>query len=253
MATRYSSFIPGVTNGLVLYLDAAKRESYPGSGTTWYDLSGNGNNGTLTNGPTYTGVSKDAAIDFDGSNDFWICNQRTSDLEYQYYDSFSLSAWVYINESSGYGYIVNNRMSLDASNVQYAGWGLLQFSGYMLFSIGGYPSATYSWRSVETTTTEFSTNIYQKWSLITATNTGTAGEQKMYVNGVDVSYNVKDDSNPPYTVDYSNGNSRVNVGRDGVVTHYLSSNISQVSIYNRALTAAEIQQNYNALKGRFGL
>ena len=239
-----------VTDGLVLCLDAANKDSYPGSGTTWSDLAGS-NNGTLTNGPTFDSGNGGSLV-FDGSNDFWICNQRTSNLEYQYYDSFSLSAWVYINESSGNGYIVNNRMT-DASNTPYAGWGLLQAFGYILFIIGGYPSSTYSWRSVETTTTEFSTNIFQKWSLITATNTGTAGEQKMYVNGVDVSYNVKDDSNPPYTVDYSNGNSRVNVGRDGVIDHYLSSNISQVQIYNRALTASEVLQNYNALKGRYGL
>lgn len=42
-----------VEDGLVLYLDAANKKSYPGSGTVWKDLSGNGNDGTLTNGPTF--------------------------------------------------------------------------------------------------------------------------------------------------------------------------------------------------------
>ena len=51
MAFRYSPKI--VTDGLVLSVDAANKKSYPGSGTTWYDLSGNAINGTLTNGPTF--------------------------------------------------------------------------------------------------------------------------------------------------------------------------------------------------------
>ena len=72
MATRYNYTGQLITDGLVLNLDAAKRDSYPGSGTTWYDISGNGNNGTLTNGPTYTGVSKDAAIVFHGVDDYVI-------------------------------------------------------------------------------------------------------------------------------------------------------------------------------------
>jgi hypothetical protein len=70
MATRYNYTGQLVTDGLVLNLDAAKLDSYPGSGTTWRDISGNNNNGTLTNGPTFSGIGKQAAIVFDGVDDY---------------------------------------------------------------------------------------------------------------------------------------------------------------------------------------
>jgi hypothetical protein len=72
MATRYNYTGGIVTDGLVLNLDAAKVDSYPGTGTTWRDLSGNNNNGTLTNGPTFSGIGKQAAIVFDGVDDYAI-------------------------------------------------------------------------------------------------------------------------------------------------------------------------------------
>ena len=58
-----------VMNGLVLCLDAGNSKSYPGTGTTWTDLSGNGNNGTLTNGPTYSSANGGSLV-FDGTNDY---------------------------------------------------------------------------------------------------------------------------------------------------------------------------------------
>ena len=66
MSTRYNPSI--VRDNLVLYLDAANTKSYPGSGTTWKDISGKGNNGTLTNGPTFDSNNL-GSIDFDGVND----------------------------------------------------------------------------------------------------------------------------------------------------------------------------------------
>ena len=106
MATRYNYTGGIVTNGLVLNLDAAKTDSYPGTGTTWRDLSGNNNNGTLTNGPTYTGVSKDAAIVFDGVDDYVDCgNNSTVNLN----SSFTINCWVKISptapSSSGKGIV----------------------------------------------------------------------------------------------------------------------------------------------------
>ena len=60
---------PIVTDGLVLCLDAANPKSYPGSGTTWTDLSGNGNNGTLVNGVGYNS-DNGGSLSFDGVNDY---------------------------------------------------------------------------------------------------------------------------------------------------------------------------------------
>ena len=75
-----------VEDGLVLYLDAGNEESYPGTGTTWKDLSGNGNDGTLTNGPTFSGDNT-GGITFDGSNDYVDCG----DIDIT--SSFTLSVW----------------------------------------------------------------------------------------------------------------------------------------------------------------
>ena len=61
-----------VTDVLVLCLDAANRRSYPGSGNSWLDLSGNGNNGTLTNGPTYSSANGGSLV-FDGVDDYVNC------------------------------------------------------------------------------------------------------------------------------------------------------------------------------------
>ncbi len=62
-----------VTNGLVLHLDAANTKSYSGSGTTWTDLSGNGNNGTLTNGPTFDSANYGSVV-HDGVDDYIVGN-----------------------------------------------------------------------------------------------------------------------------------------------------------------------------------
>ena len=75
MAFSYSPKI--VTDGLVLYLDAANNRSYPGSGTTWTDLSRGGNNGTLTNGPTFNGANGGSIV-FDGTNDFIDCGNASN-------------------------------------------------------------------------------------------------------------------------------------------------------------------------------
>ena len=73
MTTSYSPLI--VTDGLVMYLDAANPKSYPGTGTTWTDISRNNNNGTLTNGPTFSSANLGSIV-FDGSNDAIQLNHR---------------------------------------------------------------------------------------------------------------------------------------------------------------------------------
>ena len=89
VASNLGSSGPIITSGLVLFLDAGNTSSYPGSGTTWTDLSGNGNNGTLTNGPTYTS-SNGGAIVFDGINDF-VNSGSSISLP----GDISVFAWVY--------------------------------------------------------------------------------------------------------------------------------------------------------------
>ncbi len=83
-----------ITDGLVLALDAANQKSYPGSGTTWSDLSGNGNNGTLTNGPTFDSGNNGSII-FDGVDDYITTGTTPSQLQGN--PSFTVSGWFYRN------------------------------------------------------------------------------------------------------------------------------------------------------------
>ena len=89
MAIKHSPRI--VTDGLVLYLDAANTKSYPGSGTTWTDISGKSNNGTLTNGPTFDSGNKGTIV-FDGSNDYVSETSGLSDSLLQ--GDWSISFWA---------------------------------------------------------------------------------------------------------------------------------------------------------------
>ena len=81
-----------VTDGLILHLDAGNKNSYPGSGTTWTDLSGKGYDGTLTNGPSF---NSQGYISFDGSNDYIT----TADIDHGT-SQFTLETWVYFSSLS---------------------------------------------------------------------------------------------------------------------------------------------------------
>ena len=92
-----------VTSGLVLALDAADRNSYPRTGTTWTDLSGNGYNGTLTNSPTFSN-SNGGSIIFDGTNDY---TSTSLDLSLNNTNSVSISMWIKTgNLSQSKGFLV---------------------------------------------------------------------------------------------------------------------------------------------------
>jgi hypothetical protein len=85
-----------VTDGLVLYLDAANTRSYPGTGTTWSDLSRGGNNGSLINGPTFNSANGGSIV-FDGSNDYVDCG-NIDDIKNA--SQVSISIWTYIDDIS---------------------------------------------------------------------------------------------------------------------------------------------------------
>ncbi len=238
-----------VTDGLVFHIDVGNTRSYSGSGNTAYDLVSSGTTYALTNGPTFSS-SNGGAIVFDGANDFLYNSVRSVTTEFQYNSAFTIVVWAKITENTAEGYLVNNRTQ-DTSGTQYTGWGLIHAGGLILGFVGGYPSNTYSWRRVSSGFEVFNNSVYNKWAHITYVNNGTAGQQKIYINGENATNAASDDTTPPYTVDYSGGTHRIYIGYDGTQTHPLTGNIAQVQIYNRALTAQEIFQNYNATKGRY--
>ena len=102
MAISYNPRI--VTDGLVLALDAGNPKSYPGSGTTWTDLSGNGNNGTLTNGPTYSSANGGSIV-FDGVDDYAEITDSSNNFDLGGIDA-TLEFWIYIPSTSGADVII---------------------------------------------------------------------------------------------------------------------------------------------------
>jgi prepilin-type N-terminal cleavage/methylation domain-containing protein len=216
-----------VTNGLVLNLDAGNLASYPGTGNTWFDLSGNGNNGTLVNGVGYNSTNG-GALSFDGVNDYVV----TGNSGITGNQSWSLSIWVSVNVSENgagrQGWIIWEGASNQSIN--------------QLISIGvnGGKVEVAHWGN-DTVFLNSSIN-FGNFQNITVTFNGS--QELIYINSVNT--NSKSTS-----LNVTDG-SWYFASREGG-TEFLNCNIAQVSIYNRALTPEEIQQNFNATRGRFGL
>jgi len=213
-----------VTDGLVLALDAGDTNSYPGSGTTWTDLSGNGNNGTLVNGPTYS----DGSIVFDGINDYVSLVDNLGDPQ-----QFSVSFWCYpteLNVDAGNNY---RRIFLTLGSTTNTG-------NVILIEQGGNISFRIPGGSTNNFTASGFSGINQ-WGYVTCVYN--QSHRQIYFNGVFKSQlaeaGVTVDFGSPQIVDPSN--------------FIFKGNIAIFKIYNKALTASEIQQNFNALRGRFGI
>ena len=208
------------TDLLVLHLDAANTRSYPGSGNTVYDLSGSGNTSALTNGPTYLSSNLGAFV-LDGSNDYILVNSQANILSKTAYTKI---AFIYISNFS----TVNNIISGGFSG-QHAFW----MFGTDKLNAGHNGS----WNTV-VGATSISLNT---WYFAAVTYSDSTG-WKLYLNG-------REDGTSASTTTFT-GNQEIVIGA------YSSSNnftgrISNIQVYNRALTSTEILQNYHATKGRY--
>jgi len=213
-----------VTSGLVLCLDAANRKSYPGSGTTWTDLSGSGFNGTLTNGPTF-GSADGGSIVFDGTNDIVTTTYVST-------NTYTFSAWFKTNVvSSGF----RNIISIPTPNYS------LILLDDDTSNLGFWTNDALSGSALSTPT--ISTNTWYNVVFVREGNSITGG-YKAYLNGI-----LYGNAN---TATWSTTAS-LSVGGRTDVSQPLNGNISQVLIYNRALSALEVSQNFNALRGRYGI
>ena len=210
-----------VTNGLVLYLDAANRQSYISGSTTWTDVSNNGNNGTLTNGPTFN-TGSGGSIVFDGVDDY--VNAPSS----LYVDNFTLNAWVYKTASG-------------IQTIMAKGNASFQLNFYL--RIAG-PSGFFGTNSnfTEITVADLTLNTWNNTVLTYDKN-----NLNYFLNGVFIGQ-VSATNTPTLS------SSNTIVGRLGDYNgQYWTGRIASTQIYNRALSAQEVLQNYNATKARFGL
>ena len=228
MAFQYSPKI--ITNGLVLSLDAANKKSYVGSGTTWADLSGNSNNGILTNGPTFDS-GNGGNIVFDGVNDEV---STTYEIGITSNTPRTLELWCYISSTQK-----KNIMGYGAASTSNQFDTILWYDSGYYRVIGHYYGSGYD--TLSTLPLRNTINI-NSWNQIIHTYNGT--DVSIYTNGV--FSNSK-------TLSLDTSDSVLYFGRGIFGSYnYSSSKIAKVSVYNRALTSDEILQNYNALKSRFG-
>lgn len=254
MALHHSPRI--VTSGLVLALDAADRNSYPGSGTTWSDLSGNGNNGTLTNGPTFNS-GNNGSIVFDGVDDY--INNIGSLNTFSFIQNtgiFSINFWFKINTLNTRNTILGTTGTQSEKGFFICFDYLSSFYGFnnlRIISIRGQDG-----KQVFNGATNDNIITDNNWHNGCYTNNNTLTGQ-WYVDGIAVTttsrYNPADIGAPDGIKSTGDSTRTLNVGRFNFSSTLipLKGNIAQTLIYNRALTSTEILQNYNATKTRFRL
>ena len=212
-----------VTTGLTLYLDAGNKKSYPGSGTTWTDLSGRSNNGTLENTPSYSS-SNGGSLLFNGTTQRVVCG-NASNLQITV---GTISAWFNAdNGNAGYNGIIAKQSA----------WGLFVASNVLV---------AYDWGNGAERSTGITVGN-SSWNYAAMTFTETTGTPSnnaiVYLNGRPVLTT---------TIKHQNNAVQVMVG-EANAGQYFGGNIAQTSVYNRVLSAPEIIQNFNALRGRYGI
>ena len=223
-----------VSDSLAFHLDAGNVKSYYGTGTAWKDLTGNSNNGALTNGPAYSS-DNGGSIVFDGVNDYCVTgNSNVWNLS----NNLTIECWVYMTSNTGF----RGLFGTFNGNSGYA-----PYNGYSFVS----PSGDTRWSFVVAFTDNtikyiYSDNNYtlNKWTHLVGTIGG--GYSRFYVNGVLQTDNSTKSVKSP-------GNLPVIIGRfyHNIDSLYFTGKISSCRIYNKALSDTEVLQNYNAMLSRF--
>jgi hypothetical protein len=221
-----------VTDGLILHLDAGDSSSYPGSGTTWSDLSGQGNNATLTNGPTYSSADGGSIV-FDGSNDYVTTGNELDPVADGLFadssSSWSVTSWFNSDTVASGDRAITGKGGGTGSSATYVTY---QSSGNLNVRLRGGTITTVSSISANT------------WYQVTVTWDGTTA--KSYLNGAFTTNLAVG------TASKQTNNFCIGATASGV-NNFFDGKISFTSVYDRALTAAEVTQNFDALKGRYGL
>jgi len=224
-----------VQDGLVLNLDAANPASYSGSGTIWYDLSGNGNSGTLENGVGFDS-GNGGSLSFDGEDDY-VDFTLEPDLNGK---SFSAGCWFkttdtdmrLIQNCSTGGFGTKNGFQISVIDNTFANIGVTDSSGNFV-------------RFDTVSSTSYTNGNWHFVCLTFNTSTGTA---ELYLDGI-----FSASGTDTGLIGANMNGVGLEIGRANASSQYLNGNISYAFMYNRALTADEILQNFNVFRGRYGI
>jgi hypothetical protein len=226
-----------IQNGLVVCLDSTDPNSYPGSGTTWYDVSGNGNHGTLYG---FTGPSAGSTSGFDTNTKYMMFDRHSGASDGNVNNRVVIS-----NSTSLQDVLCQNGMTIDmwVKETSYVCTALTKWdSSWEVYYCSGLV-----FRTQGSGGTDISTGVASSagtWRNIIATHDGTTA--KTYVNGALISSNNN-------SISGQNTSNNISIGayEGGIYATYGA--IPIYRLYNYPLSAQEILQNYNAQKSRFGL
>lgn len=212
-------------SSLVLYLDAANLRSYVSGSTNWTDISKGANTVTLVNGPTFN-TSKGGNIVFDGADDYCSTNLVKT------FTNMTIQAWFYKNGASPsvYSGLVADRSATVATG--------------LLINRSGGEDLAYNWNN-DAATYNWSSGLIlnnNAWNFLSLTVTPTLATG--FLNGASATNSV---SHSPTSI------TNLAIGKDYVTERLVRGSIGLVFIYDKALSAAEVTQNYNATRARFGI
>ena len=230
-----------ITDGLVLCLDAANTKSYPRSGTTWSDISNNGNNGTMTNmDGTNFNSGNGGYLTFDGTNEY--TSVTISNFFTSFTQQITMEAWIYVPTAATW--TNGNRGNIVARGNFDGAHGLWRTTTDNQVSFYGRQTST---------PIEFSESVgsiaRDAWyQLVGIWNGGPI----LYING-----SLAQSKSITFTTGGTENDVPFEIGRNtaagGAAGNWFNGNVAGVKIYNRALNDGEVTQNFNALRGRFGI
>jgi len=214
-----------VTDGIICHLDAANKNSYPGSGTTWTDLTNNGNNFTLNN--TSFNSGNGGYIVLNGTNAY----ASISNLSLN--SGFTLEIWAYMNNAGSFGIFGQGTTTNN--------------NGLHIFYTTDTRGMVYGMYSNDNDYQENYRPSTENWYNWVFTYNGSSYEKRFYANG--------DLIKPGSTGQMAyTGTGQFNIGAIyGFAASPANGRVGAVRIYNRVLNSAEILANYYGQKSRFGL
>ena len=230
MAGRVSYYGGIVKDGLVLDLDAGKQASYVSGSTTWNDISYTNNNSTLVNGPVYTSANG-GSIQFDGTNHYVSCPKQNYLANAT---QFTMFAWMKRKLSNSI--VVIGQVETLSNDISFELWS----DSNAYFEVGNGNNA-FGYVSNNSTAWQYLAMVFD------GTQIGNSNRLKGYVNGILQTLTYSG------TIPSTTGtlNTNLIIGAYIPNSNWSNGNIAQTLIYNRALSATEILQNYNATKTRY--
>jgi len=229
-----------VTSGLMLCLDAANKRSYPGTGTTWFDLSGNGYNFTLTNSPTYGNHKNTPCFTFSGVDDYAT---RAGSIAQDIGSACTLTIVMSSINNTNFGGCSRLFSVSDGTttNNDYSNYFTLASCIESKFGLWykSNPGGLYPTSELKTANDDYKIVTY-KW---------TAGSNAyVFVNG-------EQESSAACTTAFNYTQvQRMTVAMNSnllIENSYVR--VASIMMYNVELTAAQIAQNFNAIRGRYGI